>query len=203
MSTRVCGHVHGHSTVFQKGATNQIDRASKQIISGSIDLGKTAADMGGSGSGFQGIRADAVEDCLVLSIAELRRQKVLVPGSLRRCNWSWPNEPGQQATIQIEADLRDEVHAAVRLRYVGAGEPIDTWIFLAATEPRFGGRRWWFKCPATGQRVGKLYLPPGERRFGSRAAYGLSYRSCQAGEGMGGGLHQRLAGYRDLGSYKA
>jgi hypothetical protein len=135
--------------------------------------------MGGYGSGFQGIKADIVEDCLVLSIAELRRQNVLVPGSLQRSNWSWSSEPGQPATIQIEADLRDEVHATVRLRYVGAGEPIDTWIFLTVTKPRFGGRRWWFKCPVTGQRVGKLYLAPGERQFASREARGLSYRSCQ------------------------
>ena len=158
--------------------------------------------MGGYGSGFQGIKADIVEDCLVLSIAELRRQNVLVPGSLQRCNWSWLSEPGHPATIQIEADLRNEFYATVRLRYVAAGEHINTWIFLTMTKPRFGGRRWWFKCPVTGQRVGKLYLAPGERRFASRAAYGLSYRSCQTGESIAYFDH-RSAGFRDMDSFKA
>jgi hypothetical protein len=132
--------------------------------------------VGGRGSGFQGIKAAIVEDCLVLSIAELLCERILVPGVAQRCNWSWP---GCNAKIQIDSDLLNDVHATVCLRYIAAGEPINTWIFLAVTKPRFGGRRWWFKCPETGRRVAKLYLPPGEVRFASRQAYALSYRSSQ------------------------
>jgi hypothetical protein len=62
--------------------------------------------MGGTGSGFREIKAAIVDDCLVLSIAELLRDRVLVPGVSQRRNWSWP---GRNATIQIDSDLRDDV----------------------------------------------------------------------------------------------
>ena len=40
-----------------------------------------------------------------------------------------------------------------------------------------GGRRWWFRCPATGWRVARLHLPSGGQIFAGRRAYGLAYRS--------------------------
>jgi hypothetical protein len=123
------------------------------------------------------MKAAIVEDCLILSIAELLREHAIVPGVSQRRNLSWP---GCNAKIQIDSDLLDDLHATVRLRYIAAGEPIDTWIYLAVTKPRFGGRRWWFKCPVTGRRVAKLYLPPGEVRFASRQVHGLTYHSCQS-----------------------
>ena len=48
---------------------------------------------------------------------------------------------------------------------------------LVSTPCRFGGRRWWWLCPATGRRCAKLYLPNGARRFLSRPAHGLAYAS--------------------------
>jgi hypothetical protein len=53
----------------------------------------------------------------------------------------------------------------------------DDWIELATTPQPLGGRRWWFVCPRTGQRVSKLYLPPSAFTFASRRAYGLAYKS--------------------------
>jgi hypothetical protein len=69
---------------------------------------------------------------------------------------------------------------------------------LACTRPHFGGRRWWFVCPiARGDDkpprcVAHLYLPSGGRYFGSRQAYGLTYRSCQE-SGKNAALYGRLA----------
>jgi hypothetical protein len=34
-------------------------------------------------------------------------------------------------------------------------------------------------CPLTGDRVAKLYLPPGQNRFASRRAHGLAYSSSR------------------------
>jgi hypothetical protein len=34
-------------------------------------------------------------------------------------------------------------------------------IRLIWTAPTYGGRRWWFLCPRTGRRAGKLFLPNG------------------------------------------
>jgi hypothetical protein len=50
-------------------------------------------------------------------------------------------------------------------------------VALTTTPCRLGGRRWWWRCPKTGRRCAKLYLPNGGRRFLSRAAYGLAYAS--------------------------
>ena len=61
------------------------------------------------------------------------------------------------------------------------GEPLDYRIRLVTTIPNYGGRRWWFICPlsrddgGSPRRVSKLYLPPGERYFGSREGYALTY----------------------------
>ncbi|NPU98912.1 MAG: hypothetical protein HPY51_17075 [Candidatus Omnitrophica bacterium] len=52
-------------------------------------------------------------------------------------------------------------------------------IYLVATRPHYGGRRWWFECPACGRRCFKLYLPPGATVFACRACYDLTYRSAQ------------------------
>jgi len=89
------------------------------------------------------------------------------------------------ATIGYEADLTDEGDAWLRLRYQADGEPLDYKIRLVTTIPNYGGRRWWFICPLSRddggppRRVAKLYLPPGERYFGRREAYELTYTSCQ------------------------
>jgi len=50
-------------------------------------------------------------------------------------------------------------------------------VSVAQSQPRFGGWRWWWVCPATGRRVLKLYLPLGGSRFLSRQAYRLGYAS--------------------------
>jgi hypothetical protein len=50
-------------------------------------------------------------------------------------------------------------------------------IRLIWTVPTYGGRRWWFVCPKTGQRTTKLFLPNGGWHFWSRQAYGLGYAS--------------------------
>jgi hypothetical protein len=61
--------------------------------------------------------------------------------------------------------------------WTGEEIEIDDKIFLTTTQPPFGGRRWWFRCPRSGRRVRKLYLPLGGRHFWSRHAYGLAYAS--------------------------
>ncbi len=67
--------------------------------------------------------------------------------------------------------------AWVRLHYSANDEPQDHRITLETTRPNYGGRRWWFRCPAPGWRAAKLHLPPGGQIFATRRAYGLAYRS--------------------------
>jgi hypothetical protein len=49
---------------------------------------------------------------------------------------------------------------------------------VTTVRPHLGGKRYWFLC-GCGRRVGRLYLPTGERVFGCRHCYNLTYRSSQ------------------------
>jgi hypothetical protein len=65
-----------------------------------------------------------------------------------------------------------------RLRAAGLALPNDTSLWMLATEPTYGGTRWWFACPVCGGRCGAIYwVPPGYRR-----RHGLPWacRRCQA-----------------------
>ena len=146
--------------------------------------------MGGPGSGWRGTKKDAVEDGLVLSVFDLVRKKALVPGSWTRGSWIWRHGYGGAedqaiATIGYEANLAAPEAAWLRLHYRVNGEPVDYRVRLTTTRPHYGGLRWWFLCPivrpdgGAPRRVAKLHLPPGGKYFGSRAAHGLTYRSCQ------------------------
>jgi hypothetical protein len=50
---------------------------------------------------------------------------------------------------------------------------------LVSSPMKFGGVRWWGRCPSCFLRVLKLYRPPGERRFACRACHRLTYKSAQ------------------------
>ena len=156
--------------------------------------------MGGYGSGWQGAKKTTVEACRVLDIANLLRQRALVPSSWTSGVWAWTyaGEASPHSSIGYEADLSDPEAAWLRLHYNVNGEPVDYRIGLVTTRPTCGGRRWWFLCPLLRRddgpppRAAKLYLPPGCRWFGSRAGYGLTYASCQE-SGQFRGLFRRLA----------
>jgi hypothetical protein len=156
--------------------------------------------MGGYGSGWQRSRKTTVEDCLVLSMATFVRRKALVPGACTRGGWGWWREGEKDpfARLGYEVDASDPAHAWLRLDYRVNGTPADYRIRLMTSQPTYGGHRWWFVCPlvrrdgGSPRRVAKLYLPPGERYFGSRAGYGLTYTSCQE-SGQFRGLFRHLA----------
>jgi hypothetical protein len=145
--------------------------------------------MGGPGSGrWNGHdKRTTAEECLVLSIAQLFRQRAVLPGARTSgsCTWTRMGETKPYATIGFEADTVDPAQAWMRLLYTANHNPVDYRVRLTTTRPNFGGVRWWFICPlvrADGgppRRVAKLYLPPAQIYFGSREAYRLTYTSCQ------------------------
>jgi hypothetical protein len=149
--------------------------------------------MGGFGSGWRRARTDVVEDCLVLSIADLVREKIIIPGAVERGVLAW-SRAGKQphARVTYEADLRTDKHAAIQLRYRVDDRSESTYVWLRYTEPHYGGRRWWFSCPLTGDRVAKIYLPPGQNHFASRRAYGLAYKSYRKSRNKNKRLHALL-----------
>lgn len=138
--------------------------------------------MGGFGSGRQGNRP-TVEDCLTLDLGKLLRERCLLPcqrvhSTLR---WTVVGTGREVASAGYEADLTDPAAAWLRLDFVsGKGEQSRThecMVRLVTTRPRYGGMRWWFVCPVSGRRCGKLHLPPGAGTFAARRAWRLDHWS--------------------------
>jgi hypothetical protein len=156
--------------------------------------------MGGFGSGRYGGQP-TVESGLTLDINRLLRQRNIVPGGYRAGSLIWSKvATGEKlATIGYEASLLDPDDAWVRLRYSANGDPQDYRVRLATSSCHFGGRRWWWRCPSSGRRVAKLYLPPGAKKFAARAVYRLAHRS-QRGTALDRSHDRQAKLYRKLGA---
>lgn len=137
--------------------------------------------MGGPGSGswYRWNRRPVVEDSLTLDIGRMLRLGLVLPGChvSNVLHWTRESDGSRVASIRYEANLLDRNNGWVRLQYNHNDSPKGYVIALSTTDPNFGGLRWWFLCPLTGDRVAKLHLPSGGSIFGSRKAYGLAYRS--------------------------
>ncbi len=133
----------------------------------------------GSGSWYRWSTRPVVEDGLTLDLNRLIRQRHISPGawSCGPLNWSMVGSGEHIASISYEADLSDPENAWMRLHYKRDGKPEDYKVRLTTTRPNYGGRRWWFVCPARGCRTAKLYLAAGGDWFVCRQAYGMAYRS--------------------------
>lgn len=143
-----------------------------------------------------------VENALVLSVSQLVRTEVIVPGETNSGTWYWRRPRGSggdpyllSAAYEAQAEVLED--AWLRLSYTRRGYPVTVQIRLEVTRPNYGGLRWWFRCPLNGSRAAKLYLPRGAQRFASRTAHGLTYRSCQE-SGRFAALYRHLAARLDL-----
>lgn len=161
--------------------------------------------MGGYNSGRHGARA-AIDSGLVLDINRLRRDGLLRShrGSL---NWTETETGRSVASIGFDVLIEDEVSGWIRLHYVtttwdGQKRASDYRVYLVSTAQPFGGRRWWFTCPRTGDRVAKLYKPAGTSTFLSRVAHGRGYRS-QRRSAYDQAINQAFKLRRQLGDHGA
>ena len=94
--------------------------------------------------------------------------------------WAERGKATRVATIQHRHGRRTiaetRVHAVVEraagvatIQHRGVdGTRIEQSLGLAPVAQHFGGQRWFFVCPVTGERARKLYLYPGSRQFCSR-----------------------------------
>ena len=145
--------------------------------------------MGGYGSGRRQNRTKntCVEECTILSTKAFSGQlgERSSRGTLR---WGDSSDAPESAnyslvpvtvgTMVLELSRVVEVDGRVKL--------ISDTFHLQATEPHFGGQRWWFCCPKCGRAVAKVFLPPGGMYFRCRPCLGLTYRSCQRSHTMSG-----------------
>lgn len=134
--------------------------------------------MGGIGSGRRGGKA-TIEGrrCEVLPMSFVRRNSL---GAVEKITMRY-ERPATRFWADVEADFTS-ADPHVLLRHLPRTDRhgfacVEYKVDLVTTPAPLGGKRWWFKCPVTGVRVGKLYLPEGEERFLSRQAYGLRYAS--------------------------
>jgi hypothetical protein len=138
-----------------------------------------------------------VENALTLSVSQLVRAFVIVPGETNSGTWYWSRPQRSEGNPYLlsaayEGNAEEVEHSWLRLSYLRHGQSINLLVPLEATRPYYGGLRWWFHCPLNGSRVAKLYLPRGQLRFASRTAHGLTYRTCQE-SGRFAALHRLVA----------
>lgn len=132
--------------------------------------------MGGYGSGPSGNKT-VVEDCLVLSIGDLRRN--LYPGG--NDTLSWLSGSGKKiASIGVMAQFLDRNVQVYYTKITSGGkQDIEEKIGLTRTCLFNGGMCYWFVCPSCHKRAGKLYMPPRGIYFRCRKCYNLTYQSCK------------------------
>jgi hypothetical protein len=142
--------------------------------------------MGAYGSGNHGGRP-ALEAGRALDLYWLLRQGLARPGrSAGSVSWTNSRTGRETASLGYEAQI-GKIGGSVRLRYTitspwtGKRTAYDQRIGLVTTPQPFGGRRWWWLCPLSGDLVARLHMPAGGGPFASRRAHRLAYRSQREG----------------------
>jgi len=129
-----------------------------------------------------------VEDSKVLDIFWLRKNNYLCGYRSGTITWSIAGNVTGSIGIQVEIHRPPSPEGWARLFYAstksstGEVTQLDYKITLVTTRCHYGSYRWWFLC-LCGDRVGKLYLPPGVKYFGCRSCYSLTYESCRESHG--------------------
>lgn len=128
-----------------------------------------------------------VEEVRHISTAFLKEHDCFC--ELKSGSLEWTNRQGQNMgsigfTVRVhqsEGEIRfqySRTHAQP-----GQRDNLEYPVRLTATPCNYGGQRWWFVCPLVRDgvpcngRVGKLYH--GDKYFGCRRCYNLTYKSCQ------------------------
>ena len=81
---------------------------------------------------------------------------------------AWTNAYGGAVHGVISADMSDQHDAWLRIQIGDSTQQIT----LVSKSRHFGGRQWFFVCPATHRLATVLWKPPGTSRFCCRQAWG-------------------------------
>jgi hypothetical protein len=111
-----------------------------------------------------------LEDGLKLDLNRLVRHGLARPGLMIGPNvirWSYTYTGEEIATALITASLENPCAGWLRVQLGN----LDQTIYLQSRPRHFGGRQWYFICPATNERVSVLWKPPGATRFCSRHSW--------------------------------
>lgn len=146
--------------------------------------------MGGYGSGPGGGRP-TVEGSLRLELPRLRRAGYLKPGCRVSGTWSWSRGGDPSGSVSLACTVDPEGTSEMVISFSHKGEPVTQRIRLEGEPMRFGGWRWYARCPFSGRRCTTLVMPNGGHRFASVKAWRLPYASQN--EDAFGRAHRRIA----------
>lgn len=134
--------------------------------------------MGGSGSGnwYRWSTKSTTADYWKFQISGLKKYGLLKAPTKASGSWVWSQDGEQKSSVSYEINTLDEYSPYLRVHYTNTKtqEKHDYKINLSTTSLNYGGKRWWFHCPARGcgKRVGVLYLAT---IFACRHCYNLAY----------------------------
>jgi hypothetical protein len=113
----------------------------------------------------------SLESALRLSLRSMFARGALAPATETAGTWIFTRNGVTIGSLAFTASLRHR-KGELNLKYVinGVSTPVTETIALETTPLNFGGRRWWFRCPSSGERALFLYKFPQMKEFCSRRA---------------------------------
>jgi hypothetical protein len=137
--------------------------------------------MGGYSSGrYRTRNRGTVDAALRLDLRVMRRQGFLVPGAVTSGVQRWTRvATGEESgSVGVTVNLAGGDTGSLVVRFNFNGEPRVQEIDLVSAPMRYGGRRYYFRCPKLGHRC--EVLPSVGGVFASRQAGRLTYQSQSA-----------------------
>lgn len=145
-----------------------------------------------------------LESALSLSVSDLKRAGAIQPGRTCGGTWQWSRGGEPSGSISYRVAMADHT-GTLTLTYTttdrNGGKQNHSYDVTLTSEPmRFGGVRWWFRCPYTSRRVLKLYKFGSVDKFCARTAIRpLPTYASQRVSGMDAIQHARWRLRRKLG----
>ena len=124
-------------------------------------------------------KKSTVEQSCDLSIYRLNKLGMLTGKTSASTTWV-DSRTGAESVVYLMADVTGDPY--VRLAYslgdsTASMQDFDYQVSLLTSPCNLGGVRYWFRCPGCLERVGVIYLPPGDVQFRCRHCNNLTYRS--------------------------
>jgi hypothetical protein len=138
--------------------------------------------MGGHSSGrYRTKSRGALETAMRLEMKRVRKCGFLRPGAASTGAMRWTRGGEPAGSITLATDLTHLGDPFAVLSYSVGGEPRVQRVQLDAVPCRFGGHRFFWRCPVSGRRC--LTLAYANGRFASRQAQRLTY-AVQSEDGL-------------------
>lgn len=135
--------------------------------------------MGGQGSGnrWRSSRRIEAEECLRLTVHDLKRLGLLDGQGVTSGSIEWSHVGTGRILGRAFYSIAYRHDRALSLTIEHAGEPFSRRVRFVTSAMPTNAERPWFACPKCSRRVGVLYVPPGYASLACRLCLRLTYRS--------------------------